>query len=237
MRARQWSPSIVAVQLDPVGASADLIADDARQAVDAVGFFGPLRHAPFGDELRLIASRGDDGFRRREHARTGHDALIHGLLQFDVGVLGPFGAEIANRGEAGHERVPQMVRCARDAQGQRFARHLIVPRRLVVRMQQHVRVPFDETWQQGGARQIDHPRARGAGSRVGADCLDAIAAHAHRPPVVRRVAVEHARRSENRDGSRWRLRRWQGDQQQQYEGRKNLSHAADYSEKRCDVLF
>src|SRR5207248_11293921 len=66
--------SIVAVQLDPVGASADLIADDARQAVDAVGFFGPLRHAPFGDELRLIASRGDDGFRRREHARTGHDA-------------------------------------------------------------------------------------------------------------------------------------------------------------------
>jgi len=75
-------------------------------------------------------------------------------------------------------------------------------------MQQEVRMPLDEAGRQRRARQIDHPRARGAGSRVGADCLDAIAAHAHRPPVVRRVAVEHARRSENRDGSRRRLRRW-----------------------------
>src|SRR5262245_28651678 len=71
-----WSPSEIGVDLDPVGASADLIANDTSQAVDAIGFFGALRNAPLRRiTLRCIAAGCDDRACDGEHARTRDDAL------------------------------------------------------------------------------------------------------------------------------------------------------------------
>jgi hypothetical protein len=62
-----------------------------------------------------------------EQPRTGDDALIHGLLEPDVGVAGAFGAEVAERREAGHQRGSQVIHCPRCAERQRFVEHLVVP--------------------------------------------------------------------------------------------------------------
>ncbi len=105
MRAGQRAPAVIAVELDPVGAVADLVAHYAGQAVDAVGLFRALRHAPFEREaLGSVAAGGDDGARGGEHARAGNDALLDRLLQFDIGVARAFGAQVADGGEAGHQR-------------------------------------------------------------------------------------------------------------------------------------
>src|SRR6478736_392747 len=51
------TPAIVRVDLDPVGAVLDLIAHHAREALDAVRFFGALRdavHVLRGESLRRI---------------------------------------------------------------------------------------------------------------------------------------------------------------------------------------
>ena len=118
---------------------ADLVADDAREAVDAVGFFRPLRHAPLEREpLWRVAAGGDDRARRGEHPRAGNDALVDGLLQLHVGVARAFGTEIANGREAGDQCRAEMSGGARDAEPEAFVHHLVVPGRLVVRMQQHV---------------------------------------------------------------------------------------------------
>jgi hypothetical protein len=53
----RWAayPGIVAIQLDPVGAVANLVADDAREGLNAVGFLGALQSS--SDLLdRLVAS-------------------------------------------------------------------------------------------------------------------------------------------------------------------------------------
>ena len=42
-------------------------------------------------------------------------------------------------------------------------------------------------------------RAGGGDARLGPDRVDAFAFHAHRPPLVHRLAVEHARRPQHRD--------------------------------------
>src|SRR5438477_10059965 len=69
------SPAEISVDLDPVGAPADLITNNARQAVDSIGFLGALRNAPLGSKtLRGIAARCHDGARDGEHARTRNDA-------------------------------------------------------------------------------------------------------------------------------------------------------------------
>src|SRR5437762_9193084 len=68
------SPAVIGIDLDPVGAPSDLITNDASQAVDAIGFFGALRNAPFGSiTLRGIAAGCDDRARDREHAWTGNE--------------------------------------------------------------------------------------------------------------------------------------------------------------------
>ena len=86
------------------------------------------------------------------HARTGNDALIDRLLEPDVGVAGALGAEIAHAREAGQQLRARMVHRARDAQRERLVEHLIVPRRLVVRMQQQMRVPFDQAREAASCR-------------------------------------------------------------------------------------
>jgi hypothetical protein len=68
--------------------------------------------------------------------------------------------------------------------------HLIVPRRLVVRMEQEMRVQVDEARRQRSACKIDAHRI---GRRIErgdrADRGDGAVAHAHAPAVMRRVAV------------------------------------------------
>ncbi len=162
VRARKRAPAVVAVELDPIGAVADLVAHHAREAIDAVGFFGALRDAPFEREsLGGVAAGGDDGARRGEHARTRNDALVHGLLELDIGVAGALGAQVAHGGEAGHERGAQVVDGARGAQSEALMRHLVVPDGLVVGMQEDVGMALDQARHQGGARQLDHLGAGG----------------------------------------------------------------------------
>ena len=96
-----------------------------------------------------------------QHARAGDDPLLDGLLEPDVGVAGPLRAQVADGREAGQQHAPQVVGRPADAQGQRLLEHLVVPRRLVVRVQQDVRVSVDQARQQRASRQLDH-RARPA---------------------------------------------------------------------------
>ncbi len=119
----------------------NLVAYHVHQAVHAVGLFCPLWDVPFEREaFGRVASGGDNRARRSQHARPRNDSLIHGLFEFDICVSRAFGAEIADGGEAGHQRISQMIGGARHAQSQPFVRHLIVPRRLVIRVQQNVRM-------------------------------------------------------------------------------------------------
>ena len=90
-----------------------------------------------------------------------------------------------------------VARATRSAEA--LVQHLVVPRRLVVGVQQDVRVPFDQPRHQRRARQVDDRRAGRGDARRRPDGLDAIAAHAHRPALVHRVAVEHARGLQHRD--------------------------------------
>ena len=195
MRTGMRAPSVIAVKLDPVGAVADLVAHDAGKAVDAIGFLGPLRDAPFKRvALRTVAAGSDDRARGRKHAGTGNDALLDSLLEFYVGVSGALGAKIANRREARHQCRRQVIDGARGAQRETLVRNLIVPRCLVVGMQQDMRVPLDQSRQQRRARQLYDLRVRDAGGCLRTGGLDPIPFHSHRPTLMHDLAVEDARR-------------------------------------------
>jgi hypothetical protein len=73
-----------------------------------------------------------------DEARPSHDALLEGLTQSHVRVACALGAEVAQGGEAGLQRGAQVIHGARHAQRLRLSQHLVVPRRLVVRVQQDV---------------------------------------------------------------------------------------------------
>src|SRR5262245_66302149 len=78
------SPSVIRIDLDPVGAMADLIANDADDIV-AVCFFGALRNFPLGREaFRTVTARSHDGARRREHSGSRYDSLLYSLLHSDT---------------------------------------------------------------------------------------------------------------------------------------------------------
>ena len=76
------------------------------------------------------------------------------------------------------------------AQRLRFEEHLIVPARLVVGVQQDVRVRVDEPGQERHAGEIDLDRAAGGDGRRGTGRLDARAADEDRPAVAHGLAVE-----------------------------------------------
>src|SRR6185436_20118891 len=98
-----WSPAIVRIELDDVGAGRDLPADSTHD-VFARCFFGALRHFDAGLEtFRSVRTAGDDRARCDQHARTRDDPLIDGLLQADIGKAGAFGAEVAYGREPGHQ--------------------------------------------------------------------------------------------------------------------------------------
>ena len=119
--------------------------------------------------------------------------MVDRLLEPDVGKACAFRAEVALRGEAGFERAARMDDGACGAERERLMQDLIVPERLVVRVQEEVRVPLDHAGHEGGAGQLDGAGARG-GREVRPRRSDLVALYEYRPAFVRlRVhAVEHA---------------------------------------------
>src|SRR4030095_3140221 len=93
-------PTIIGIDLDPVGALADLVAHHASEPVHSVRFLGALRDLELrGEPLRSIASGRDDRARYHDHARARNDSLLDRALETYVCVTSAFGAEVANRRE------------------------------------------------------------------------------------------------------------------------------------------
>jgi len=66
------------------------------------------------------------------------------LLQTNICIAGAFGTKIANGGEAGEQRVAQMIGRARNAQAQELRALLIIPNRFAVWMKHDVRMRVDQ---------------------------------------------------------------------------------------------
>ena len=198
MQARYWAPAVVAVEFNPVRTVSDLIAHDAREAVYAIGFLGSLRYMPLGREtLRSVTASGHDSTCGGEHARARHDALIYCLLQFDISVASPLGAEVAYGREAGEQSSTQMIDCTGGTQRESFMRHLVSPGSFIVRMQQDVRVPFNETRQQREAGQRNPISTDIVNGRRRTDCIDPVSPDTYDPTFVQLVAIEYTRGPEH----------------------------------------
>ena len=107
------------------------------------------------EALGAVGAAGDDRLGRDEQARAGDDALVDRLLEPDVGEARALGAEVALGGEAGLERSLGLDDGAGGAQRERLVQHLIVPQRLVVGVEEEVRMALDHAGHQGGAGQVD----------------------------------------------------------------------------------
>jgi uncharacterized zinc-type alcohol dehydrogenase-like protein len=233
MRARRRTPAVIAIHLDPVGPVPDLVAHHAGETVHAVSLLGALRCPPFQCEtFGGIAAGCHNGPRRSQHPRSGNNPLIHGLLQFHVRVFRAFRAQIAHSGETCHQRRPQMIHRARSPQRQPFVRHLVIPRGLIVGVQQDVRVPFHQARQQGRARQLHDLRARGIHVRGRPRRFDPAAAHPNGPAFVHRFAVEHPRRLQQQRPLRRCNRRSQGKH-----GHQEHTHVSNYTLQVCETKF
>ena len=180
----------VGVDLDPVGAAADLVADDPDEVV-AVGLLDPLRDRQLGREaLRPVAAGRGDRSGRDDHPGARDDPLLDRPLQPDVGITGALGPEVADRREARLQDRPEVDRRPRHPQRQRLLQDLIVPRRLVVGVQQDVRMGVDQARQQGRPRQIDRLRVgRGLDVSGRPDRRDPRAADEHEPALVGRAVA------------------------------------------------
>src|ERR1051326_7488109 len=116
------------------------------QTIDAVSFFGSLRHIPFRRiTLWSITARRYNRPGSDQQTRSRNNALIHRLFQTYIGKARAFSSKIAQGGKAGQQFVAQMIGRAGHAQTQCFVRHLNVPNRLAVRMQQNMRMRFDQS--------------------------------------------------------------------------------------------
>ena len=178
-------PGVVGVDLDEVGASTDLVADDLAQAF-AVGLLGSLGDRQLGGEsARGVGPGGDDRPGGHQEPRPRHDPLLDRLLQPDVGVTCPLGPEVSERGEAGHQVELEVVRRPADPQGQRLQEHLVFPGGLVVGVQQQVRMRIDQARQERATGQIDRPGPLGDLDRgLRADPADRAVADQDDPAVM-----------------------------------------------------
>ena len=199
-RCTAGTPSIVGVDLDPIGAAPDLVAHDARQFFGATGFLGTLRDVHLGSKTaRSVRSAHHDCTCCDDQAGSVDDALLHRAFQPDVRIGRAFGAKIAQGGETGAQRALEVDRGTRDAQAEWLLEHLIVPVRLVVRMQQHVRVQIDHAGHQRHTGQIDYRCISGRlDRRRWADGCDATVLHQHHNAThgCGSRTVEDARRSQ-----------------------------------------
>ena len=221
------TPAVVAVDLDPVGAAAHLVAHHARQLVHAARFLGAVREVEFRGAARRVAAARHDGARGGDDARSGDDALVHRVPQADVGVARALRAEVAHGCDAGEQRGPRRHHRARGAQRQRLVEDLIVPRRFVVGVQQQVRVALDESGHESQPAQLDHAGAGRTGDRCrGPGGADAVAVDDDFPAGLHALAVEHALGAQHEGGARLgRRRRGQrGQQQRDGAGRQDWAH-------------
>jgi hypothetical protein len=102
----------------------------------------------------------------------------------------PLGAQVAFGGEAGEQGGLGMRGGLQRAICERLGEHLIVPQRLVVRMQEQVRVQIDQAGSERGAGQGDALGIRRRLDAVGrTDRGDLAVVHQHRPAGMRGVAV------------------------------------------------
>ena len=177
--------AVVGVQLDPVGAAGGLLAHRAHRFVRAADFLRAAGQVEIGTEAArtgAVAGAGDDGTGGDIQARAGNQAFVDRALDRDVGVAGAFGAQVAQRGEAGQQRVARVRGGFQRAVVLRLLQHLVVPQRLVVGMQEHVRVEVDQARHQRRARQRDALRVGGRPHRRRiADRLDGAVADQHDP--------------------------------------------------------
>ena len=202
-------PAIVGVQLDDVGAGRDLAANRTHD-VFAARFLGALRHFDARlESFRSVRAGRHDRARGDEHPRAGDDSLVDCLLQADIGITSAFRAEIAHRRESCHQRRMRCVYRAHGAQRDGFVQHLIVPTRLVIRMQEQMTVTLDQARNERRVGKSDFA-CSGVG-HVAAGSDDAIAFDEHAPadvhPRFRRTRARGAAGSAFRPPAR-RLRQW-----------------------------
>ena len=142
----------------------------------------------------------------------GDDALLDGAPELDVVVERALGAEVALGGDPGAERRRRVRHRAGDAEAERLLQHLVVPQRLVVGMQEEMRVPLDEPGN-GASYLAASIRSRRPAPRpgLGADGGDRVPLDQHHPAALRRVgdAVPHRVGHQERRRSAVGLGRWQ----------------------------
>ena len=113
----------------------DLIANHAGNPLNAIRLLRTLRDADFrAKSLGTIRPGGHDGLGSHQEPRPRNDPLFHRLLQANIRVVRAFGAEIPQHRKAGVQCGLQVVHRPCRAQRQRFPEHLIIPRRLIVRV-------------------------------------------------------------------------------------------------------
>src|SRR5262249_36527638 len=99
-----------------------------------------------------------------------------------------------------------MIDRARNAQRQAFMQHLIVPKRLIVRMQHDMRVALDEPWQKRSGGKIDDLRAIAVDACGGSCGRNALAVHSYGPALLHLFPIEYAGGSKNDWDGRLSLR-------------------------------
>jgi hypothetical protein len=170
----QTGPARVGVDLDPVGAVGDLLADRLAAAVRAVADLDAGREAPVGTEAqdRIRAGRRERGARDLE-PRARDDALVHRVAQRDVAVTHALGLEVAQRREAVLERDLQGSHRAGDPVRRVLLQNLVVVLPIGrVALDEDVRMGVDQARQQGPAAEVDDARAGRDRGRVGRHALD-----------------------------------------------------------------
>src|SRR6185312_11690295 len=91
----------IGINLDPIGAETDLLADCLARLIRAIHQLNTMRHLNFRTvALKRVRACYVHGARGDLHARAGNDAVVDGFLEIGVGVAGALGFEVADGGES-----------------------------------------------------------------------------------------------------------------------------------------
>ncbi len=199
------APTVVGVDLHPVGTLPDLVPGHPDEVVVPVGFLGSFREAPFRRSLGVVAPGRNDGPGRDDKARPGNHPLFDGGFEPDVGISSPFRAQVPQCGDPGHEGPLGVDDRPGRPFRQRLQEDLIRPGCLVVGVEQQMGVPFDEAGKKGELRKVHLPGAPGNVHRaLRPHGRDAITCHQNHPPLVEAggLTVENPAGTEE-DGFLW----------------------------------